>query len=321
MNAARPSDGLLPAESTIAMVELLARRPDGTSIEHLLKDLAATNSISWSRGRNTVAKLISYGLFETDAKSAVRLAPEERMDMPRWIAERIVAEFTALLTTTEAWSCVGRDPLTGDLTIDAMTLPPIRDGLAMWLTDFAIARRETVQTRFWTVSSDHNGAFLTGARDANKRAPRRAKSAERLAADLARQAEVGAAAELWVVQYERERLSAHPLRDQIRRVSEDDVSAGYDIVSFASVHSIRHDRFIEVKSHGKRKVFHWSRNEIATAVEFGEDYALYLVDRDRCEQAGYSPHMITGPTPDMFALPESGWRVEATSFEHVAISD
>jgi hypothetical protein len=319
MNAARPSDGLLPAGSTIAMVELLARRPDGTSVEHLLKDLAATNSISWSRARNTVAKLISYGLFETEGRSLVRLALAERMDVPRWVAERIVTEFTALLTKAEAWSCIGRDPATGDLTIDAMTLPPIRDGLAMWLTDFTIARRAAVQTRFWTVSSDHNDAFLTGARNANKKTPRRAKSAERLAADLARQAEAGAAAEVWVVQYERERLSGHPLLDQIRRVSEDDVSAGYDIVSFASVHSIRHDRFIEVKSHAERKVFHWSRNEIATALEFGEDYALYLVDRDRCAQADYSPHVITGPTPEMFALPDSGWRVEATSFEHVAI--
>src|SRR3546814_2586489 len=105
------------------------------------------------------------------------------MDVPRWISERIVAEFTALLTKAEAWSCIGRDPATGDLTIDAMTLPPIRDGLAMWLTDFTIAQRAAVQTRFWTVFSDHNDAFLTGARDANKKTPRRAKSAERLAAD------------------------------------------------------------------------------------------------------------------------------------------
>lgn len=303
------------------MVELLARRPDGASIEHLLRDLAATNSISWLRARNTVEKLIAYGLFQTDAKSLVRLAAEERLDWPEWIAERVVTEFTALLTKAEAWSCVGRDPATGGLMIDAMTLPPIRDGLAMWLTDFGIAQRAAVQTRFWTVADDHSKAFLTGARDANKKPPRRAKSAERLAADLARQAEAGAAAEAWVVQYERERLSDHPLRDQIRQVSEDDVSAGYDIVSFASVHSIRHDRFIEVKSHGERKVFHWSRNEIATAVEFGEDYALYLVDRDRCGQAGYAPHTITGPTPEMFALPESGWRVEATSFEHISVSD
>src|SRR3546814_1902936 len=124
----------------------------------------------------------------------------------------------------------------------------------MCLTDFTIAQRAAVQTRFWTVFSDHNDAFLTGARDANKKTPRRAKSAERLAADLARQAEAGAAAAIWVVQYERERLSGHPMQEQIRRVSEDDVSAGTDLVSFASVHSIRHDRFIEVKSHGERKV-------------------------------------------------------------------
>src|SRR3546814_14106085 len=97
------------------------------------------------------------------------------MDVPRWIAERIVAEFTALLTKAEAWSCIGRDPATGDLTIDAMTLPPIRDGLAMWLTDFTIAQRAALQTRFWTVFSDHNDALLTGARDANKKT----RSAER----------------------------------------------------------------------------------------------------------------------------------------------
>src|SRR3546814_12833592 len=92
MNAARPSDGLLPAGSTIAMVELLARRPDGTSVEHLLKDLAATNSISWSRARNTVAQLISYGLFETAGKSLVSMAPAERLEVPRWISARLVAE-------------------------------------------------------------------------------------------------------------------------------------------------------------------------------------------------------------------------------------
>lgn len=319
MNAVRLSDGLLPAVSTIAMIELLARRPDGATVERLLKDLAATNTISWSRARNTVEKLIAYSLFQADANSVVRLASEERLDWSGLIAERVVTEFTALLTKTEAWSCIGRDPTTGELMIDAMTLPPIRDGLAMWLTDFAIARRAAVQTRFWRVADNHRKAFLTSAREANNQPPRRAKSAKRLAEDLARQAEAGVAAEVWVVQHERERLSDHPLRDQIRRISEEDVSAGYDIVSFASVNSIQHDRFIEVKSHGERKVFHWSRNEIATALEFGEEYALYLVDREQCEQPGYTPHVITGPTPEMFSSPGSGWRVEATSFEHLQI--
>src|SRR3546814_11721805 len=108
---------------------------DGTSVEHLLKDLAATNSISWSRARNTVAKLNSYGLFETEGKSLVRLAPAERMDVPRWISERIVAELTATQTQTAAWSCKGRGPAKGDLTLAAMTLHPLQDGDASRVTE------------------------------------------------------------------------------------------------------------------------------------------------------------------------------------------
>jgi hypothetical protein len=111
----------------------------------------------------------------------------------------------------------------------------------------------------------------------------------------------------------------HPLRDQIRLVSKEDVAAGYDIASFATISSLQHDRFVEVKSHGETKLFHWSRNEIATAREFGEDYALYLVDRTKMMELAYEPHVIVGPTPEMFDRPGSGWRVEATSFEHVAL--
>ncbi len=115
-------------------------------------------------------------------------------------------------------------------------------------------------------------------------------------------------------------MRGHPLLDQIRRISLNDVGAGYDIASFAGSTSLEHDLFIEVKSHGAQKVFHWTRNEIATAREFGESYALYLVDRTRSDVPGYVPHIITGPTPEMFHGPESGWSVEATSFEHTAIA-
>ncbi|MEO0464379.1 MAG: DUF3883 domain-containing protein [Pseudomonadota bacterium] len=236
------------------------------------------------------------------------------------IAQCIISDFTTRLTRDNAWSCVGRDPTTGELTIDAMILPPLHDGLAMWLTDFAIAYRSVVQARYWTVAPEYANTFLKSAWEANQRPPKRSKSAQRLAAELAHQAELGAAAETWVVEYERKRLRNHPLRDQIRQVSSDDVSAGYDIVSFATALSIRHDRFIEVKSYGERKLFHWSRNEIATALEFGEEYALYLVDRCRWERPDYRPHVITGPNPEIFAMPDSGWHVEATSYEHIARS-
>ena len=212
------------------------------------------------------------------------------------------------------------DSSTGGLVLDSMTMPAMPDGLATWIVDFGVADRAAVESRFWTLAADRHDAFLGGIREGNASRPRRARTLADLAAKLKLQAEHGEAAERWVLDFERLRLRGHPLRDQVRRVSHDDVSAGYDILSFSSPTSLQHDLFIEVKSHGAVKVFHWSRNEIAVAREFGEAYALYLVDRTRCSQRGYVPQVITGPTPEMFAITESGWRVEATSFEHVAVT-
>jgi hypothetical protein len=249
----------------------------------------------------------------------VTVAREAPDDWREWIARRVAFDLASVLTRAGAWSCMKFDPDAGVMMIDAMTLPSMPDGLGMWVTDFGVANRTTVQTRFWTVAQEHSAIFLARVREANAHQAPRAKTAEHLAAELARQAEEGEAAELWVVEFERRRLRNHPLRDQIRRISIEDVSAGYDIVSFASLSSLQHDFFIEVKSHGTTKLFHWSRNEIATAREFREAYALYLVDRTRCSEPGYAPHVITAPSPEMFSPPDSGWQVEPTSFEHLAV--
>lgn len=320
MSAARLSDGLLPAIDTITLIELLAARAAPTEKEHLIRDLAAVTSISWSRARNTVAKLGAYGVIQTASSTAVLISAKPAKGWWGMIAQLAALELIGFLTKANAWPCLRLEP-TGTMILDAMMLPPMLDGLGMWITDFGIVERSSLAARHWAITSEHKPAFIAGARDANQKPPRRAKSAERLAADLARQAENGEAAEEWVVAFERQRLSGHPLLEQVRRISIDDVGAGYDILSFASSTSLQHDLFIEVKSHGTTKHFHWSRNEIATAREFGETYALYLVDRTLYADASYIPHIITGPSPEMFTLPESGWRVEATSYEHIALSD
>lgn len=319
MNIARPSDGLLPVGQTLLLFDLLRGRAGGTRQEQAIRDLAALTPISWSRARNTIAKLIGYGIIAV-AQDTIRMAIEPTQDAAAIVADRIAGELISRLVEDRAWGCMRLDPDDGTITIDAMTLPKMSDGLGMWVTDFAVASRDRTEARYWEVAGRHRSAFLAGVRRTNETRMRRAKSAERLAAELARQVEAGEAAELWVLKFERARLRDHPLHDQIRRVSVDDVSAGYDIVSFSGSSSLQHDLFIEVKSHGLMKVFHWSRNEIMTAEEFGEEYALYLVDRTRMDDAGYAPHIISGPSPEMFAQPGSGWKVEATSFEHVAIS-
>jgi hypothetical protein len=321
MSAVRPSDGLLPAVATLALVSLLADCPHGSPVEPLLRDLAATIPISWSRANNTIAKLSQYGAIEPEGAGLIRLANSPAGGWRDWIAGHVAAELSSRLTEKAAWSCISFDQPSGEMIIDAMILPNMNDGLAMWVIDFGIAGRPSTETRFWSVNPIHRPMFVADLRRANAGRTRRAKSAERLAAELARQAADGEAAEQWVLQFERRRLADHPFCNLIRQVSADDVAAGYDIVSFASLSSTEHDLFIEVKSHGIRKAFHWSRNEIATAADFGDAYALYLVDREQCSQPSYNPHIITGPSPQMFALPGSGWKVEATSFEHVALAD
>ncbi|MER9260825.1 DUF3883 domain-containing protein [Mesorhizobium sp. M0217] len=318
MNAAKLSDGLLPATSTLALVDLVRDRAGGTTQEQLIRDLAASTPISWSRAWNTVAKLLGYGVIATSSTGLIRLAGDFAENPMTLISDSIARELVGRLVKERAWGCMRLDP-SGMVTIDAMTMPKMGDGLGMWVTDFEIAARDRTEARFWEVTERYRAVFISAVREANAARPKHSKSAEKLAADLARQAEMGEAAELWVLEYERNRLRNHPFQDQIRRISVDDVSAGYDIMSFAAHSSLQHDLFIEVKSYGATKAFHWSRNEIATAAEFGEEYALYLVDRTRTYQSSYSPHIISGPSPEMFALPGSGWKVEATSFEHVAL--
>jgi len=321
MSVARPSDGLLPAGGTLTLIGLLANRPDGSAVEIVLSDLAATIPISWSRARNTITKLSQYGAIVAAGPARISLAKEPSGGWRAWIAEQVVGEFTSKLSKSSTWSCVRFEQTSGGVIIDAMLLPPMGDGLEVWVIDFEIAGRSSVETRFWSVAPIYREKFIKALKHANAGRIRRTKSADRLAEELARQAADGAVAEQWVLEFERRRMASHPFCDLIRQVSVDDVGAGYDIISFASLSSTEHDLFIEVKSHGARKAFHWSRNEIATAADFGEAYALYLVDRERCSDPDYKPQIITGPSPEMFALPGSGWKVEATSFEHVAIHD
>jgi len=245
----------------------------------------------------------------------------KKEDWNQQISILAAKDFASRLSKTGTWRCISRDSASKQLAIDSRLLPPMHDGLGVWLIDFGVAQRSKVEERYWTINDPMTDLFMDEAKTANRKSPRRAKSAERLAEELAQQIKFGEEAELWVLDYEHNRLKSHPLSSQIRKVSSDDVSAGYDIMSFKNDHSINLDLFIEVKSHGERKVFHWSRNEIATALEFGNDYVLYLVDRKRMSCPNYHPHIINGPTPEMFSLVGSGWRVEATSFEHVAISN
>lgn len=105
----------------------------------------------------------------------------------------------------------------------------------------------------------------------------------------------GEEGELFVLEYEKKRLSKNKYVDKIEKVSDYYVNAGYDIVSFDSIHAEILNRFIEVKSFSGNESFFWSRNEIDVAKIKENEYFLYLVDRTKMNNDGYEPIIIQNP--------------------------
>lgn len=125
------------------------------------------------------------------------------------------------------------------------------------------------------------------------------------------QSKRGLEAEEFVLALERKRLPAKAYK--IKRISDFDVSAGYDIASFQSDSSTAYDRLIEVKSYLGNPHFYWSENESDTAKIKGEKYVLCLVDYERITVQGYNPEFIQDPYKVIFE--DDSWLVNTASYK------
>lgn len=138
------------------------------------------------------------------------------------------------------------------------------------------------------------------------------KSLEQLRKQLEQQEQQGEAAELYVVKYEKQRLSGSGKEDKIKRISIIDVAAGYDILSFEDESSTESDRLIEVKAYQGKKHFYWSENEIETAKLYEERYYIYLIDASKIETPGYEPIIIQNPVKNISG--SEFWIMSPTSY-------
>ena len=169
---------------------------------------------------------------------------------------------------------------------------------------FLIPQRETWGTHFYLAPA--YDSFIAKY----CKAKRKQLSLEELKRQLENNELIGEKAELFVLEFEKNRLGV-PLAGKVRRISEVDVTAGYDIISYNSVKSKEADRFIEVKAISSSG-FYWSKNEYETAKLIGEAYYLYLVDLHKINQSGYVPEIVQNPA---VAIMESeAWFVEAQSY-------
>lgn len=157
------------------------------------------------------------------------------------------------------------------------------------------------------ISERYEGIFS----EAQKRVQRRL-SLDALKKQLEQQEIQGEAAEKYVVEYEKARLLNTVLAKNVKRISDIDVSAGYDVVSFETGSSIEYDRFIEVKSFMGKPHFHWSKNEIEVATIYGDKYYLCLVNAEKIAEHEYAPTIIRNPVKTV--IESDGWLMQPTSY-------
>ena len=120
----------------------------------------------------------------------------------------------------------------------------------------------------------------------------------------------GLEAEEFVLGLEKKRLPK--LAHKIKRISDFDVAAGYDIVSYENDGTEHYDRFIEVKCYMGSPHFFWSENESDVARIKANKYSLCLVDYLRMGEPGYQPEFIRNPYETFFDSDE--WLVNASSY-------
>lgn len=125
---------------------------------------------------------------------------------------------------------------------------------------------------------------------------------DELKRSLEQQQLYGEEAETFVLEYEKIRLNN---KEGIDWVAEYSVAEGYDISSFLSLESTINDLFIEVKSYAGNPYFFWSRNEIDVSRIKGDNYFLYLVNRNKIKKEGYKPLIIQNPYKNI--LDDNGW--------------
>lgn len=133
---------------------------------------------------------------------------------------------------------------------------------------------------------------------------------EQLLRQQENQSKRGLEAEEFVLELEKKRLPG--MARKIKRISDFDVSAGYDIVSYEGNGAEHYDRFIEVKSYIGSPHFYWSENESDVAKIKADKYILCLVDYTRIGEPGYQPEFIRNPYETIFDGDE--WLINAASY-------
>lgn len=318
MSNARRAEGVIGASATLGLIEYIHSHGGAVAASSLVENVAVLFRASRVKIQNTIELLDDLGIVKVRGDQVSSSEVVERADvLGARLVDYVLAERLAP-TLGDALVLVDG---TDEVWVDAKRAPGRHLGLGALLVDVGVFHRDRLTSTTWRVGKQYADRFVEAVARSNDALSLGTLSADDLQRRLAESAEAGLKAEERVVAFERSRLKDHPLRRQIRRISDRHANAGFDVLSFRDRSSIVHNCFIEVKSFVGTPRFYWTVNEIECAKREGERYALYLVDRSQMQRQDYEPRVIRGPY-EFFFGPETprGWDVLATEYRMSANS-
>ena len=278
----------------------------------LVENVAVLYGTSRTKVLNTVALLEDLGIVAMRGKmvASVELVAEIDVLGDR-LVEYVIEEHLPLGLGDAMLLAEGTD----ELWVDAKRAPGRHLGIGSLLVELGVFHRDRLTSPNWRISERYSEQFVQAVARSNEAFALGSLSARELRRRVEEDFDAGLRAEEWVVNFERCRLVGHPLRRQIRRVSEQHADAGFDVLSFRDGSSVGHNWLIEVKSFVGTPRFYWTGNEIECARREGARYVLYLVDRARMQAQGYQPRAIREPYRFFFGPDRPiGWDVVATEY-------
>jgi hypothetical protein len=320
MSAVSATDMSIEARRCHQLFAILIDNGGAVPRDRALKGLQSLTGGTHDTTTRTLEILQITGVVEIEG-DIVRLAKDDRSikeNLALVLANELVARFLDDADHDQIAAAFQSNAAGADFWVDSMRLPGHSRRWPITLLNHGVFERESVASRLWRLAPRFQSLFLGILKAANFKT-RKGLTPDELSARLRRQEELGKEAEEWVLAFEKRRLAGHALIENVRRLSEEDVGAGYDIISFSTAQVLGHDYFIEVKSYATDLEFYWSDNEVMVSKELGERYKLYLVDRTRLNEDGYIPMIISGPYSHFFEGDGRGWNVEPSSYRITAI--
>ena len=299
-------------------------RENPTHVIQAYDNLSSVTPCSFKKFHDTISLLISIGFLATDDDGYVivdKLIKPGTDDIKVLMGKAFLEKFLICGTLEDLCIAAQFDVKNDQVIVDSYAIPWSYRNLRILLLEIDFFQRPSIHTRHWRCADYTQKTFLEVLREKNEAIANKAKlSPSQLKRIHDAQALAGQKTERWVLEWERRRLTGHKLISQVSLVSESDVSAGYDIISFSGISSLNYDRYIEVKSYTDRPNFYWSAKEVETAQRLDAEYAICLVDRDRTGEENYEPTLLFDPYRRFISKEPTGWRVSTDTY-FVSIDD